>query len=41
VIDARGDDIPELARRSTEGFLGLQNHSEEVWFRNVRLGPAQ
>ena len=31
---------PGLKGRLTSGFLGLQNHSEEVWFRNLRLGPA-
>ena len=31
---------PELTGRLTKGFLGLQNHSEEVWFRNIRIGPA-
>lgn len=31
---------PELAGRLTKGFLGLQNHNEEVWFRNIRIGPA-
>jgi hypothetical protein len=28
-----------LKGRLTKGYLGLQNHSEEVWFRNVRIGP--
>lgn len=28
---------PELAKRLTKGFLGLQNHNEEVRFRNLRL----
>jgi hypothetical protein len=32
--------FPELKGRLTKGFLGLQNHSEEVWYRNVRIGPA-
>jgi Domain of Unknown Function (DUF1080) len=31
---------PELKGRLTKGHLGLQNHSEEVWFRNIRIGPA-
>jgi hypothetical protein len=30
----------ELKGRLTKGFLGLQNHSEEVWYRNIRIGPA-
>lgn len=40
IIDATAADFPELAGRRAEGFLGLQNHSEEVWYRNIRLGPA-
>jgi hypothetical protein len=31
---------PELKGRLVKGFLGLQNHSEEVWYRNLRIGPA-
>jgi hypothetical protein len=41
IVDAGARDLPELGRRFTEGFLGLQNHSEEVWFRNLRIGPPQ
>jgi hypothetical protein len=33
--------FPELKGRLTKGHLGLQNHSEEVWFRNVRIGQAR
>jgi hypothetical protein len=33
--------FPELAGRLTKGHLGLQNHSEEVWFRNLRIGPPR
>jgi hypothetical protein len=40
VVDATAEQFPELARRQAKGFLGLQNHSEEVWFRNLRIGPA-
>lgn len=29
----------DLAARLTSGYLGLQNHSEEVAFRHVRIGP--
>lgn len=32
--------FPELKGRLTKGFLGLQNHSEEVWYKNIRIGPA-
>ena len=30
----------DLKGRLTKGFLGLQNHSEQVWYRNLRIGPA-
>ncbi len=41
IVDAGACEYPELGRRFTCGYLGLQNHSEEVWFRNLRLGPPQ
>ncbi|REK11928.1 MAG: DUF1080 domain-containing protein [Planctomycetota bacterium] len=41
IVDANACDTPELGRRFTEGFLGLQNHSEEIWFRDLRIGPPQ
>jgi hypothetical protein len=41
VIQADENTTPELKQRLLEGFLGLQNHSEEVWFRHLRLGPSQ
>ncbi len=41
IVDANGCTAPELSRRFTYGYLGLQNHSEEVWFRNLRIGPPQ
>jgi hypothetical protein len=37
VINAKETDNAELAKRRVEGFLGLQNHSERVAFRNLRL----
>lgn len=39
VVNAGADDAPELAERRVAGFLGLQNHSEEVRFRHLRIGP--
>ncbi|MBM4005152.1 MAG: DUF1080 domain-containing protein [Planctomycetes bacterium] len=33
--------FPEIRQRLREGYLGLQNHSEKVWFRNLRLGPGE
>jgi hypothetical protein len=40
VVQANAETHPELAERLTNGFLGLQNHSEEVWFRDLRIGPS-
>ncbi len=39
VVDADAKSHPELAQRRLKGYLGLQNHSEPVWFRQVRIGP--
>jgi hypothetical protein len=41
VVDATAAEFPELLKRRQSGFLGLQNHSEEVFFRNIRVGPPQ
>jgi len=40
IVDAQEQDFPALAQRRRAGFLGLQNHSEEVWFRDIRIGPS-
>lgn len=37
VIETNMERDPILKERLLEGFLGLQNHSEEVCFRNLRL----
>lgn len=37
VIKSDETAAPELAKRLTKGYLGLQNHNEEVRFRNVRI----
>jgi hypothetical protein len=37
IVHATEADFPALAGRLKSGFLGLQNHSEEVWYRNVRI----
>jgi hypothetical protein len=39
VVDAKEAEFPGLKERRASGFLGLQNHSTPVWFRNVRVGP--
>lgn len=40
VIAANAEQYPELAKRLTSGYVGLQNHSEQVWFRDLRIGPS-
>ena len=40
VVDADPKQYPELNERLLRGYLGLQNHSEEVWFRNIRIAEA-
>ena len=40
VVNITNESHPLLALRKTEGFLGLQNHSTVVTFRNLRIGPA-
>jgi hypothetical protein len=40
ILDADEKTHSSLAERRNRGYLGLQNHSEEVWFRNLRIGPA-
>ena len=41
IVNASEAELPELGKRFVQGYLGLQNHSEEVWFRNLRIGPPQ
>lgn len=41
IVDASGDEFAQLKERLHTGFLGFQNHSEAVWFRNVRLQSFQ
>lgn len=41
IVNAKEDEFSELKGRLLEGFLGLQNHSEEVWFRNIRIAPRE
>jgi len=40
IVTATAEEFPKLAERLEKGYLGLQNHSEEVWFRHLRIGPA-
>ena len=40
VVDFTEETFPLIKLRQTKGFLGLQNHSTLVTFRNLRIGPA-
>ena len=40
IIDGDETEHPELLERRVKGFLGLQNHSEEVLFRRLRLSES-
>jgi hypothetical protein len=37
VVNAAADQFPELNERELKGYIGLQNHEEEVRFRNLRI----
>ncbi len=39
VIDVDAEKFPELVTREMRGYLGLQDHREPVWFRNIRIAP--
>ncbi|HLQ43560.1 MAG TPA: DUF1080 domain-containing protein, partial [Planctomycetaceae bacterium] len=39
VTDVTAETHPAIKLRELKGYLGLQNHSTEVKFRNLRLGP--
>lgn len=41
VTDITPESHPLIKLRQLKGFLGLQNHSSLVKFRNVRIGPPQ
>lgn len=40
VIKANAEDHPELVKRLQSGYLGLQNHSEAVWYKDIRIGAS-
>jgi hypothetical protein len=41
IVDADVNEFPDLKARRLHGYLGLQNHSEEVWYRHMRLAPLE
>jgi hypothetical protein len=40
IVEADEASFPEIKQRLREGFLGLQNHSTHVWYRDLRIGPS-
>jgi hypothetical protein len=40
IVNATDKEFPILGMRKTKGYLGLQNHSSVVKYRNLRIGPA-
>lgn len=40
VLDVTADQVPGLGERRSSGYLGLQNHNERVWYRNLRIGKS-
>ena len=40
VTNVTAESHPTIKLRELKGFLGLQNHSTEVKFRNLRIGPS-
>ena len=40
IVNASPDEFPNLNLRKLKGFLGMQNHSTVVRYRNIRIGPA-
>jgi len=40
IVDVTPQTHPLISLRKTKGFLGLQNHSTVVKFRNIRIGSA-
>ena len=40
IVNATDKEFPILGLRKTKGYLGLQNHSSIVKYRNLRIGPA-
>ena len=41
IVDVKPETHPLISLRKTSGFLGLQNHSTVVRFRNIRIAPAR
>ena len=40
VRDSKFADYPEYGR-ATMGYIALQDHGNEVWFRNIKIRPTR
>ena len=40
VVMAHAVEFPDVTGRRFAGFLGRQNHREEVWYCNIRVGAS-
>lgn len=39
ILETDATQTAGLAERRLEGFIGFQNHTSKIWFRNIRLAP--
>jgi hypothetical protein len=37
VANSKFKDWPEFVNPATEGYIGLQDHGNDVWFRNIKI----
>ncbi|MEN8122263.1 MAG: family 16 glycoside hydrolase, partial [Bacteroidota bacterium] len=37
VADSKFKDYPDFVDPATEGYIGLQDHGDDVWFRNIKI----
>jgi hypothetical protein len=37
-VDSKFKDLPRFAREAS-GYICLQDHGDDVWFRNIRIRP--
>ncbi|MFO7754503.1 MAG: DUF1080 domain-containing protein, partial [Bacteroidales bacterium] len=37
VADSKFADWPEFVNPAKEGYIGLQDHGDDVWFRNIKI----
>ena len=37
VANSKFKDYPDFVNPAQEGYIGLQDHGDDVWFRNIKL----